>query len=294
MTRLATVLADADTNDFREEGRSSFGSPYFPASIGDLLETDNRYFELASTTRQLPGGQLSWMPGCTSIPLGCVIVRVGQPSSMRQANRWTGEFEAAVDEIGGRIVRLYLQDRVPLLEDALRQAGYQGRAELAFLSPTVAPPQESSVSIRQVVTKEDFQLKSDLEAESSTGPDGHSLDPRPWQEALCAKWKTKLLHFYFIERDGNIVGTIGAMQGSCILRLKNLVIRPAFRQQGFGREAVFALWRQACDDGRLLGTFGVQGDAGCHVYLSAGLKVTAAQVEWSISLPDREGKNQNE
>ena len=288
MTGLAAVLTDSGTTGFREEGRSSFGSLSFPASTGDLLETDNRYFELASSTRQLPGGQLCWMPGCTSIPLGCVIVRVGQPSSACQADRWISGYEGAVDEIGGHLVRLYLQDHVSMLEDALRRAGYQRRTELAFLSPTVAPPRESSVSLRPVVTREDFQLKSDLEAESPSSPDGHSLDPRPWQEALCAKWETKQLDFYFIEHDGKIVGTIGAMRGSRIQRLKNLVIRPASRQQGFGREAVFALWRQACDDGRLLGTFGVEGEGGCHVYLSAGMKVTAAQVEWSKSLPDRE------
>ena len=84
--------------------------------------------------------------------------------------------------------------------------------------------------------------------------------------------------------DGEICGTVGAMNAEHILRLKNLVVRPSHRKKGVGRGTTLALWKMAFDSGKRLATFGATGGGGYATYKSAGLYPTRPQIEWCKKL----------
>jgi len=249
-----------------------------------LLESDNKYFELGARTIELSGGQMSWMSNCVSIPVGCVIHRTRRTSDESEANEWVTEFEQTVRAIGSNIVRIYVQEPSTVLESALENNGFQRRVECALLAFPERVTPVPDAALRRVATDADMEKKCAYDAESAFGPDGHQLDPQHWHIAMVTKWRTKLLDFYFIERSGEVCGTVGAMYRDGVLRLKNLTVRPAFRRQGVGRQAVLALWRKAIESSCILGTFGLEGQAGYKMYRSVGMQVGGAQHEWTKNI----------
>jgi len=247
----------------------------------EVLESDNRYFEMGAEIRQLSSGVLAWAPGCSAIPPGCLALRIDKPCTAGRAMHWIAEFESATREVGGYFYRLYLQQSNPMLAEALLLAGYRQRDEVVFLTPAgqAAPP--TTVTLRPVTTRSEWDVKCRVDAESDKGPDGYTTDELLWHECLRRKWETGRLPFYFIEREEEICGTVGSIEMEHVLRLKNIVIRPAYRNRGTGREAVFALWRKALQSGKqALGVFAVPGRGGFATYRSAGLETTIAQSEW--------------
>jgi len=246
----------------------------------EVLETDNRYFELATERADLNGAQLVWSPDRTSIPLGCVILRVEEPESPEQALEWLTRFEDAILDVDCRLARIYLQKSNPVLEQALTRTGYERRPEVAFVGPATAPPAGTTVSLHLMTDEADLDKMAEIDAEDSYGPDGHTADNATWNEIIRQKWRTGELSLYFIKYQEEICGTVGAMHAAHILRLKNLVVRPSYRKQGIGRAATLALWEMAFDSGKRLAVFGVPGGGGYATYKSAGLHPTLPQDEW--------------
>lgn len=246
----------------------------------EVLETDNRYFELATESADLSGARLVWSPGRTSIPLGCVILRVEEPESDEQALEWLARFEEAILNVNCRLARIYLQKPNAVLESALTRTGYERRPEVAFVGPATAPPAGTTVSLQLMTKEADLDKMAEIDAEDSYGPDGHTADNATWNEIIRQKWRTGELSLYFIKDQDEICGTVGAMHAEHILRLKNLVVRPSYRKQGVGRRATLALWKMAFDSGKRLAVFGVPGGGGYATYKSAGLHPTWPQDEW--------------
>ena len=171
-----------------------------------------------------------------------------------------------------------------MLESALTHAGYEERQEVAFVGPATAPPTDTTVTLRMMQTEADLDKMAEIDAESPRGPDGHIADNGTWNEIIRKKWRTGELSLYFIEDQGEICGNVGAMHAAHILRLKNLVVRPCHRKNGFGRGATLALWKKAFDAGKRLATFSVPGGGGYATYKSAGLYPTRPQYEWCKEL----------
>ena len=250
----------------------------------ELLETDVRYFELATRTTDLHGAQMFWSPGGTSIPVGCVIFRVEEPNSPAQALDWIARFEDAILRVDSHLARIYLQKPNPLMELALARSGYEKEPEVAFVGPATAPTTDTTVTLQLMKTEADLDKMAEIDAENPVGPDGHTADIETWNEIIRQKWRTGELLLYFIMDRGEICGTVGAMKAAHIVRLKNLVVRPSHRKKGVGRGATLALWKKAFESGKRLAVFGVPGGGGYATYKSAGLHPTWPQYEWCKKL----------
>ena len=90
---------------------------------------------------------------------------------------------------------------------------------------------------------------------------------------------------YLVERDGETVGAIGALPGDGVLRLKNIVVHPAYRRQGIGRAMLGYL--EATGASRGISdhiVFAVRGEIGELLYRAAGMRVIGSVVEWSKPL----------
>jgi GNAT superfamily N-acetyltransferase len=95
------------------------------------------------------------------------------------------------------------------------------------------------------------------------------------------KCETGIKESFLIEYCGQICGSIGAIRMADLLRLKNIIIRPGFRRQGLGLQAVRELAALAHSRGLpALGVFGIEGDAGDRLYRSAGFSVIGDLTEW--------------
>lgn len=89
------------------------------------------------------------------------------------------------------------------------------------------------------------------------------------------------MRVYLVCRDGEVCGTVGAMEVGDLLRLKNLVVHPEWRRHGIGQATVEALRREAVCLGKgAFGCFALLNGAGQRLYERAGLTIATQQVEW--------------
>ena len=119
------------------------------------------------------------------------------------------------------------------------------------------------------------------------GPDGYTNEADLWVAMERRKCETGLMQSFFVEREGEICGTVGMIiQADRLARLKNIVIAPPHRRTGLGVAAVGLLRQLAArDHGLRLGVLGVQGGHGSKLYRRAGLSEVTCQFEWSRPHP---------
>jgi len=245
------------------------------------IETDRVYFELGADTERLPGATLAWMPGLTSSPAGAVIHRVDPAAIAAGGEAWVIQAEQALAGVGAAMARIYLDARGPA-DEVLRHAGYHDRDELIFAHSLGEPA--PGVTLRPVKTDEDWGRKLRFHAAVRETPDGHDHRASEWvalERRKCADGMDAVL----AEVDGATVGAIGAVWGDGLLRLKNIVVDPAYRRRSIGRRML----SQMAAVGREHGIseqciLAVRGDAGEMLYRSAGMQVVGIQVEWSKPL----------
>jgi GNAT superfamily N-acetyltransferase len=253
---------------------------YTSRLASETLESDARYFELGARSKALPGASLSWVPGLTTLPAGCVVQRVQPETVRRDPPAWIRRVEREVLAAGTRLVRIYL-DEAAGLDAALAAEGYQGKREIAFLGKARMFP-ENPVRLREVLTEADWREKERIHRESPLGPDGHQSDAAKWTRLLRLKNAAGGKRSFLCECDDGVCGTVGALEMKDLVRLKNIVIRPAFRGQGLGLGVVRCLIQMAAERGKeAMGVFAVEGAPGERLYTRAGMTGAAAIWEWT-------------
>lgn len=243
------------------------------------IETDRAYFEMGAMVESLPGAKLVWMPGLTASPAGAVIHRVDPAVVGAIGEQWLVEAERALVRVGAGLARIYLDARDPRTDALLRSAGYLDREELVFGHDLPDPP--IAMRLHPVRSDEDWERKRQFHQAADSTPDGHSHHAGDW----VAMERRKCEHgmeAHWAEIGETIVGMIGLFEGDGVLRLKNLVIHPAYRR----RAVATALLSHAAAIGRKLGfsyqcTLAVSGEAGEYLYRAAGMQLIGSQVEWT-------------
>lgn len=248
-----------------------------------LLESDRLYFEAAAQICTYPGGSIAAMPNLAHIAAGCVAHRI-IAEDIAEPQQWLAELETRLKHFGCTAPRIYLDNDAPALETALKSRGYLPQVEVGLLDTALLRQNLSeipSISLRPVLTEQDWQQKIYLHRAVQVGPDGHVTDAEEWVSLERRKCEAGSLRVYLVCRDGEVCGTVGAMEVGDLLRLKNLVIHPEWRRHGIGQAAVEALRREAvCLEKVAFGCFALLNGAGQRLYERAGLTIATQQVEW--------------
>ena len=243
------------------------------------IETERTYFELGAKTEHLPGAVLAWMPGLTTSPAATVIHRVDPAEIAALGEAWVVRAEKALADVGAGLARIYVDARGSAADELLRRAGYADRDELIFAQslPQPAP----ALTLRPVTIDADWARKLRLHAGIENSPDGHGNRPSDWvalERRKCADG----MDAFLAEIDGEMVGAIGAIWGDGLLRMKNIVVHPAYRRRSIGKGIV----SQLAALGRERGVsehcvLAIRGEPGERLYRSAGMRLVGIQVEWS-------------
>lgn len=85
-------------------------------------------------------------------------------------------------------------------------------------------------------------MKASLYSATEKGPDGHRTPPDHWVQLEQRKCETGQMQVYLVYYNGNICGTVGALEVDDLLRLKNLTIYPPYRRQGLAQATVYAFY----------------------------------------------------
>jgi ribosomal protein S18 acetylase RimI-like enzyme len=253
-----------------------------PSLLARAIETDRDYFELGAQVEHLPGAALAWLPGLTAAAPGAVIQRVEHAVVAEMAGRWLREAERALTELGATTSRIYLEKRSDPLDPLFRGAGYADREELIFARSQGAPSPE--LLVRRVEGDADWAQKLRLHQSISTPPDGHRTSAAEWV-ALERRKCDAGMEAYLVEREGEVVGAIGALEGAGVFRLKNIVVHPAYRRQGVGLAMLDRLGMIGARRGISEHVvFAVRGEIGELLYRAAGMRVIGSVIEWSKPL----------
>ena len=255
-----------------------------PSLLACAIETDRDYFELGAMVEPLPGAVLAWLPGLESAAPGAVIQRVDPAIVAERGKQWLAEAEGALARVGAATARVYLEDRHDRVDALFRSAGYVDREELIFAGSFEAPGPE--LTLKRVESETDWDRKLRLHQLIATPPDGHPTSASDWVALERRKCEAGM-EAYLVERDGETVGAIGALRGDGVLRLKNIVVHPAYRRQGIGLAMLGHLGTTGASRGisdHIV--FAVRGEIGELLYRAAGMGEIGSVVEWSKSLGD--------
>ncbi len=250
----------------------------------DLLETDRRYFEAGASVYLLQNGSIAILNGLSHIPAGCIVQRINGSYPVEAWDTWLTNVETFLSQFSDVTPRLYLEASIPAFESVLKRRGYRSQVEVGLIDTSVAKAeldQNVKVSLRPVITEIDWQLKVRLHTAVEKGPDGHITPAEDWANLERRKCASGMMRSFFICQGNEVCGTVGAIALGQFLRLKNLVVDPAWQGQGIGQAAVRALRNEAIRTQKsAFGCFALQGGVGQHVYQRAGLSMVTQQVEW--------------
>lgn len=250
-----------------------------------LLESDRRYFEAGAIRIPIEGAEIVYLKGLESLAAGCVIQQLQPTHIHRSWTHWLTAVEGRLRSLGMAACRLYT-DELPLeFEAVLTAQGYHPQIEVGLVSAMLTPDTPGSIpadiTLSSVQTRADWQQKLEIHLAATQGPDGHVNDPYDWLAMERQKCRIGAMKSYLIHSQGNLCGTVGTMDMGNLLRLKNLVIHPDWRQQGIGVKTVEAVKRLAVTLGRQrMGCFALAGGVGERTYRKANLHAITQQTEW--------------
>jgi ribosomal protein S18 acetylase RimI-like enzyme len=251
-----------------------------------LLESDRRYFELAARPHHVYGACISFVEGLTTAPGAAVVPRVDVPVAASDPGRWLTEIEAAFARSCAGMVRVYLDRQPPELVAALRDRRYEHRLELGFLAEKALPGGADNVTLHGV----DGSVASEVAEAMGQGlhepPDGHATSAED-RVALQERRSETTAFDWFVgrDRDGTVVGTIGALRVSDLVRAKDVWVAPHARRRGVASAMLTRLQRELVGPNERLGIFAVEGTAGMHLYRSLGMRPVVEWHEWSRATP---------
>jgi ribosomal protein S18 acetylase RimI-like enzyme len=257
--------------------------PHADELARELVASDCRYFEAGARIHALGPGEIARLPGFETIAAGCVVQRL-RPERLHLAGvpSWIAQVEDRLRALGAALSRWYVVGDAADLSRALAAAGYARRTELGFLLDAQASRSAvPGLSLRAVETDRHWAAKLRLHRRAAMGPDGHETPPRLWVDLERRKAATGYMRPYLVELEGAVCGAVSASRQGPLLRMKNIVIDPAFRRRGLATAVARGFGSLAAAAGcAAAGCFGVDGDAGARVYRRAGYRVVTEQIEW--------------
>ena len=249
----------------------------------ELIESDCRYFESGALIYALGAGEIARLPGFETVAAGCVVQRLRlERLTPARAADWIARVEYRLRAMGCTFSRWYVVGEAPALAPALAGAGYERRIELGFiLDAEPARAAISPLSLHAVESDRHWSAKLALHRRAAEGPDGHVTPPRLWVDLERRKAAAGYMRPYLVEIEGAVCGAVSASRQGPLLRMKNIVIDPAYRRRGIATAVASAFGSLAAAVGcAAAGCFGVDGDAGARVYRRAGYRVVTEQIEW--------------
>lgn len=262
-------------------GRSS------ASALSRALATERHYFDLAAQVRPLPGAVLAWIPAFAGSPAATVIHRADAAAIARLGTAWVDAVEQALADAGAGLARIYLDGPDAAADAVLRGAGFSSRRELVFVASLTDI--DTDLALVAVASEKDWARKRALHEATHSNPDGHATAAEDWvaiERAKCAHG----MDCFLAERDGVAIGAVNAVWGENMLRFKNLVVHPTCRRSAVAS----ALLARLAAYGRERGygeqcALALAGETGEKLYRALGMAEVGSQVEWSRSLPGREG-----
>ncbi len=253
-----------------------------PDLLGRALDTERIYFEIGARLEDLAGAVLAWTPAFVAAPAASVIHRLEHDAIAARGPAWLAEAESRLAERGIRLARIYLMARHAALERLLANAGYACREELVFADNLPDPP--SRLTFRPVLTEQDWARKRAFHEDVPESPDGH----RNHAAAMTGLERHKCahgMHAFLGEIDDVTVGAVSAVWGDAIVRIKNVVVHPAYRRHSIATELlshVAALGRTRGIKQQCL--VALAGGAGEKLYRTLGMHQAGSCFEWSRRL----------
>ncbi len=246
-----------------------------------LLATDEDYFAAAAEEVHFPGGRLLRMPGLEQVPAGCVAV----PETVTAA--FLAEASERASEAGASLLRFY----TPMGDPVPQGSGLHSSIEHGYILAASARTNDflssgtAAAKVRPVRGEDDWRRKLELATALEQLPDGKQAAAAAWTELERRKCDAGYMAAYLIEIDGEAVGAFALARRGDLLRLKNLLVHPAFRSRGLARAAVRHAVAHARDNGfEWVGAFAIAEGAGQKLYERCGFAAVTGQVEWSRPL----------
>ncbi|HEU4799794.1 MAG TPA: GNAT family N-acetyltransferase [Gemmatimonadales bacterium] len=249
-----------------------------------LLESDRRYFEAGAVVDVVTGADVAWLPGSATLAASLVVQRV-RPAEVERPRQWLAAIGGAVEDRGGRFLRMYLEEAHNPIADALVALGAARSVETGLVRMLSRQDQRtaSPFDVRPVRTAEDWAAKLELHRACTTGPDGHEAPAALWVAMERTRTAAGYMHPYLLWRDAEPCGTFALHSQGAFARLKNLVLRPDCRGQGHGALLTQAALDQARQAGAAAaGVFALESGPGKAMYLRAGFTPVMRQFEWTI------------
>lgn len=254
------------------------------ATAAALGESDDTYFELAASVAPLDGAQVSYLPGTTGVPVGCVIHRVAPERAGAITPEWLADAERAVRNIGASLVRMYVDETTEASAHTLRAAGYVPAVESGLLLSREA--RDSAYSLQPVEADEGWRAFQRIAASSQTTPDGHANDPDLWTQAIRKKTEDGRLKTYLVLDGQTPVGSLSTLSCGSVLRMKNLVVVPELRRRGAATGGISAAIRRDLREAhQAIGVFALRAGAGSALYANVGFQQVLTRTEWSRATP---------
>ncbi len=251
----------------------------------ELLESDSAYFDTGALVEPIEGGSLAWLPGLEALPAGAVVHRMTPGVIRGGAESWVASVEAVTRVRGIPRLRLYLQQSDPKLERALRARHYAERREIGLVrsaAEELHPPDPAPlVRLEEIVDLTGWDDKRRVTDACPTAPDGHPADPKAWCEMEQRRSAHGYMRPFLIRHGDSACGTLCLAPRGRMLRLKNLLIHPAWRGRGIATSAVNAAVLLARRAGfHTVGCFAIPGGPALAVWQRTGFAPTVVQSEW--------------
>lgn len=253
--------------------------------VAEALESDCCYFDLAARTERLDGATLVWMPGLESLSAASVVQRINPSES---PDTLIGRAGHACRIRGINILRLYLQEDLPLWSDRLPALGLSVREEQVMIAGreqirawSGLPP----VVVESVRDLADWEARYQLLATGGHAPDGYNVNARQYVEMEKQKSSTGKLDFYLVREapGAPVIASVGVMASANQTRLKNLVVHPEFRRQGLASRTIAQIARTMITPGGWLSAFAVGHPGRKSFYERMGFIHAASCYEWRES-----------
>lgn len=246
-----------------------------------MITSDELYFRLAADVDLREDCEVACAPGFTHVAAGAVVQAVRFRGGSRDANEWVNGVETHMKKAGARFCRIYLSESSPALSAAFLQRGYRARKEFAFCLSAHQLEPVSSVRFHRAQTEDHWNERLKMHEEDSKNSDGYDVDPKGWRDLIRAKCAGGVKESYLIEHGGQICGSVAVIQMRDLVRVKNLLIRPAFRRKGIAHQVIRELSVLARSRHlSTLGAFGIAGEAGTSLYRAVGFSSIGYQTEW--------------
>lgn len=252
-----------------------------------VLDSDRAYFAAGAESIALPGGAIFHMPDFPDITAAGCGHLLDNAGSERDAEGWITRLVEGFASLGRDYARVYLSRPSPRLASALIARGFVANRETAFAAAPLggfSPPSTSAFALHRITTESDWADKLALHLRAKTSPDGKSGQPADWTAFERRKTEAGYMQPFLILRDGRPVATFSIAVLRDMLRVKNVVVDPGFRNQGAASAAIGFCCALA-EEVKLqsIGLLALTGGAGERLYTSRGMSVVGYLDEYYLA-----------